>query len=287
MIALMPAVALVLYQALGAPGLPARPYAARAAAPILQSSVEELIARVEARLLENPGDGAGWDAIAPVYLRQERFREAADAFAAASRLLGPSAKRLAGFAEASIMSQNGIVGEAAKSAYEQVLKLEPGHLEARFWLALAKEQDGALADAAADYRALLAKTGPNVAWRRTLQERLAGIDEKLAVATGKAGAGSDLGRGVAPDADAAASMARLPPDQRLQAIGSMVDGLAARLKQDSRDLNGWLRLVRAYKVLGRDDAAAAALIDARNAMHGDMAALGALDALARSLGIGS
>ena len=31
----------------------------------------------------------------------------------------------------------------------------------------------------------------------------------------------------------------------------MVDGLAARLKQNGNDLEGWMRLVRAYMVLGR------------------------------------
>ena len=30
----------------------------------------------------------------------------------------------------------------------------------------------------------------------------------------------------------------------------MVDRLATRLKQDGNDVEGWLRLVRAYKVLG-------------------------------------
>ena len=40
--------------------------------------------------------------------------------------------------------------------------------------------------------------------------------------------------------------------QRAEMIGGMVERLAARLKQNGDDVDGWLRLVRAYMVLGSD-----------------------------------
>lgn len=67
----------------------------------------------------------------------------------------------------------------------------------------------------------------------------------------------------------------------------MVAGLAERLKKDGKDLAGWLRLVRAYSVLQRPDAARAALADARKALAGDDKAMGELSQLATSLGLGS
>lgn len=49
----------------------------------------------------------------------------------------------------------------------------------------------------------------------------------------------------------------------------MVDRLAARLKQDGSDIEGWVKLVRAYKVLNDSAKAAKAEADARQALAGD------------------
>jgi cytochrome c-type biogenesis protein CcmH len=67
----------------------------------------------------------------------------------------------------------------------------------------------------------------------------------------------------------------------------MVDGLAARLKQDGKDLGGWMQLVRAYVVLGRSQDATSALAQARGNFAGDEKSLAELEALAQSLGLGS
>ena len=280
-IALVPAVALLLYQSLGSPHLSGQPFLTRISAPAERNSVDQLIARVEARLRDHPEDGPGWDLIAPVYAHQERFADAAEAYGNAIRLLGPSVNRLAGFAESTVIAGNGVVSEKARLAYEQVLKLDPKNAEARFWLAMAKEQDGKTEDAKADYRALLAGAPPDAPWRKAVEGRLAGLEQ------GGSAPADDRGRGAAPNAEAAANLQQLSPDDRMRAISAMVDGLAARLKKDGNDLNGWLRLVRAYKVLGRDAAAVAALADARKAMQGNDAALTEIDALAKGLGFGS
>jgi cytochrome c-type biogenesis protein CcmH len=67
----------------------------------------------------------------------------------------------------------------------------------------------------------------------------------------------------------------------------MVDGLAARLKADATDASGWLKLIRAYQVLGRHDDATKALSDARKGLKDDKVGLGRVDELARQLGLGS
>ena len=54
-------------------------------------------------------------------------------------------------------------------------------------------------------------------------------------------------------------------------IRGMVDRLATRLKDNGNDVEGWLRLVRAYMVLGERDKAQAALADARQAVGNDAA----------------
>ena len=76
-------------------------------------------------------------------------------------------------------------------------------------------------------------------------------------------------------------------DLTMQAIRASLDGLAARLKENGKDLEGWLRLVRSYVVLGRRDEATTALASARGQFAGDEKSLAELDVLAQTLGLGS
>ena len=65
----------------------------------------------------------------------------------------------------------------------------------------------------------------------------------------------------------------------------MVDGLADRLKSNGNDIDGWLRLVRAYRVLQEPDKAKLALGDAKRNFATDSAATKRLDDLAQELGL--
>src|SRR5690606_10076792 len=129
-------------------------------------------------LREHPEDGKGWDVIAPVYLRLQRFADAAHAFAEANRLEGESVRRLLGFAEATLLAENGIVTEPVRKAALRVLALEPGRIEVRVWLALAKEQDGDLAAAVAEYNDILGKAPQDAPWRSAVSERLAMVEKR-------------------------------------------------------------------------------------------------------------
>ena len=282
--ALLPVVTLAVYLAYGSPGLPAYPLSERAQLRPEQAQIGELVARVEARLREHPQDGKGWDVIAPVYLKLGRFRDAADAYARAAALEGETMQRLAGLAESSVLAADGIVTEAARLAYEKMLKMEPGRVEPRFWLALAKEQDGKLAPALADYKALFAEASSDAPYRSVLEQRIADVGRRLSD-PGAASPRDKEPRG--PSASDVAAAEKMAPEQRAQMIAGMVDGLAQRLKKDGKDLPGWLRLVNAYVVLDRKDDARAALAEARRNFVGDVKALGELSALGSSLGLGS
>ncbi len=95
--AAIPVAALAIYLAVGSPGLPGRPYAARLEAPVEQASAADLVAKVEAHLRQHPDDGRGWDVLAPVYMRLGDFQQAADAYERAIRLLGESPQSACGF----------------------------------------------------------------------------------------------------------------------------------------------------------------------------------------------
>lgn len=290
---LVPAVSLGLYLMFGSPLLPGQPHADRVAAPSEQNSIQALVAKVEERLRANPGDGRGWDVIAPVYMKSRRYQDAAEAYKNATRILGVSAARLSGYAEASILANNGIVSETANKAYEKALTLDPRLLKARFWLAMAKEQDGRFGEAAAAWREMLKHGSENARWRPVVKERLRVAEAKISGEDAKPPTSPDTNQTAEKNEDAApgptqeqvAAASQMSAGDRSAMINQMVDGLAARLKDDGNDLKGWLRLVRAYTVLGKRDAAETALTDARRNFAGNETALTELKALADSLGL--
>jgi cytochrome c-type biogenesis protein CcmH len=274
----VPLLALVLYLAHGSPDLPASPFATRDEASREQAKVARLIAEFEAHLAKSPEDGKGWDMISIVYMKLGRFNDAAAAYANALRLQGESVERLAGLAEASILASDGIVTEPARTSYEKILKLDPAHVQARFWLAFAKEQDGRLADALAAYRALLKEAPPDAPYRAPIAQRVEEVERRMAALA------PETAGPTAADIEAAA---KLTPEERARMIAGMVDGLARRLRDNGKDLPGWRRLVNAYAVLGRKEDARAALAEARRNFDGDAGALSELSQLAARLGLGS
>ena len=156
----LPATAFSLYGRLGQPMLPDEPLASRKVAPQTDGGIEAAVAAVEARLIAKPDDGKGWAVIAPVYMRLERYAEAAHAYAEALRILGEDPLRRAAYGEALVAAAGGVVTDDARQAFDRALTDHPGQPQARYYLALAAEQDGKKADAIKDYQALLAELAP-------------------------------------------------------------------------------------------------------------------------------
>jgi cytochrome c-type biogenesis protein CcmH len=268
---LLPFGAAGLYLALGSPHLPGQPQAARRDAPIEERSIEALVARVEAHLESNPEDGRGWEVLSPVYMRLGRFEDAVRARRNALRLLGPNAAREADLGEALTGLANGVVTAEAKQAFERALQHEPENFRARYFLGLAAEQDGRPAQAAEAWRSLIAQAPDGAPWLELVRESLARVDPAT-VAKG-------------PTAADIAAAGDLSAEQRADMIRGMVDRLAERLTRDGSDVEGWLRLVRAYMVLGDRDKAARAADDARRALAGEPDKLRRVEELVSGLGL--
>lgn len=291
--ALVPLVAVGVYLAIGSPEMPGQPHAERVRAAAAGRSIEDLVGLVESRLRQHPEDGQGWDVIAPVYVKAGRFRDAADAYGNAIRILGETPKRLLGLSEALILSNNGLVVEDARKVLLRLTALEPSRPEAAFWLAMAKEQDGDVAGAISGLEALLGNAPPDAPWKPAVETRIGELKGKLSnpgapaspSPAPTAATAAPPARG--PTADEVGAAQQLDPQQRADMIARMVQGLAERLEKGGRDLDGWQRLARAYKVMGREADAKAAIAKARANFPGDAAAQTALDELARSLGFGS
>ena len=259
----IPLLSLALYLGLGAPSLPGAPLAARLSEPAGADDFEMMIRKVEEHLALKPEDGRGWEVIAPVYLRLGRLGEAEQAYRNAIRLLGSTAPRQIGLGEAIFASQGGIVTADARGAFEEANRLDPAAPIARFFLGLAAEQEGKKQEAADAWKALLADAPADAAWRPAVEKALA------RVAPGEAMPSPAEPSPVGPREEQIAAPQDMSEGDRVAMIESMVSGLAARLKDEPGDVEGWLKLIRSYVVLGRADAAAEA---ARSALDGVNAA---------------
>lgn len=284
----VPLVGIGIYLPGGAPGYPDQPLSARMQKPAQEQDYAILIARVEEHLAANPRDGQGWEVLAPVYMRLGRFEDAARAWQNAIRFSGSTAAREANFGEALVALDDGMVSGTARSAFDRALAQEPGHAKARFFLAVAAEQDGDTAGAADQWRALLADSPPDAPWRGAVAHRLAAIEGDADLTPGAAAPDAPRSTaGPGPSADDVAAARDMTPEERSQMISGMVEGLAARLAEDGRDIDGWLRLARAYVVLGTPEKARAALASARRNYPGDAEADARIDAAERDLGLDS
>jgi cytochrome c-type biogenesis protein CcmH len=130
----------------------------------------------------------------------------------------------------------GIVTEAARRALEEAVARDPTDPRARFYLAIAKDQDGDKEGALEALTALVAEAPADAPWAAGVRERAAkiaadlGLDPAEAVPSGPAVA----------DAEDAAQ-------------------LAARLESDPKDYQGWIELARLRAKSGDAEGARAAL----------------------------
>lgn len=277
----VPLVSWGFYTAVGSPDLPAQPLEARLSGNPASNTMEELVARAERHLAANPDDGKGWEVLGPIYLRMGRYQEAANAFAAAIRLEGPTAARETALGEAIASQAGGVISADAVAAFARALALEPKNPKARFFLATAKAQEGRLDEAVADWAVLMAETAADSPWHAAAVQATAEVrrrlDAKAAEPTGEAPAGPSA-------ADVAAAEAMAPAD-RMAMIETMVAGLDERLRQNPADREGWQRLIRSYVVLGRKDEALDALKRAEEAFPAGTEDAQALAAFAAELGL--
>ncbi|PYE46226.1 cytochrome c-type biogenesis protein CcmH [Rhizobium sp. PP-F2F-G20b] len=248
-IVVLPVVGLCLYLTTGSPELPDAPLVARLADP--GDDIELLIAQAETQLAANPDDGAGYDVLAPIYYRSGRFDDAISAFSNAIRLNGPSPQRLGGYAESLIARSGGRVAAEARKALEQSLALQPRDPRARFYLALGLEQDGKAAEALTAFREIVKTSPAGAPWLPLVNEHIAALAPADAAA-GEARLGG-------PDAATIANAEAMSTDDRRQMIEGMVSSLAAKLKNDPANLEGWQRIIRSYAVLGETAKAEGAL----------------------------
>lgn len=270
----IPLVSWSIYATTGSPGYSAQPLAARLSKDPTQNTVEELVARAERHLSENPDDASGWAVLAPIYLRLQRYADAATAYRNAIRLGGASAALESGLGEAIAAAAGGIVSAEAAQAFERALELDPADAKARFFLAYGAAQEGRVAEAVDGWQALVSLEGADPRWVAAARSAMEEGRRRLAAAEAPG-----------PSAEDVAAAEQMPEGDRRAMIETMVANLDDRLKENPADPEGWRRLIRSYTVLGRQDDARGALGRALDALGRDSSDAEELVAFADELGI--
>lgn len=133
--AAIPLAALLLYVSLGNHDafLPAATRAAKAGAEheVTPQQVEEMVAKLAAKLDKEPDNPDGWVMLARTYYALNRHADAARAFERALTVVPDNAELLADYADSVAASQGGLRGKALELV-DRALKADPTH-----WKALA------------------------------------------------------------------------------------------------------------------------------------------------------
>jgi cytochrome c-type biogenesis protein CcmI len=276
----VPALAAVVYLQLGNPATPDQPLVARQAsgdlaeanqepAAATDPSLAETIGELERYLAGHPNEGQGWYILGRAYLAQQRTADAVAALQKARPLLADRPDVAAALGEALVMAAGGQITPEAQQQFADALAADPRNIQARYYLALGRAQRGDVKGAVQDWVDLLALSPADAPWLGLVRQQIAaaahatGIDpatlkpSAAALALVPADVGPPATAAIpGPNADDMKAAAEMSPEQRQQMIRSMVERLATRLKDNPDDRQGWLRLARAYDVLGETAKAA-------------------------------
>jgi cytochrome c-type biogenesis protein CcmH len=246
---LVPAAAIAIYFAVGAPSAINPPAAVSATRGAGQHDVTELAAaadQLKARLERDPDHFEGWVLLGRTLASLQHFNEAREAYGRAIALRPEEPQLHAELGEVLVLAAGGSVTPPAEAEFAK----SSNDPRARFYAAEAAMQRGDSAAAKTALQALLAGAPADAPWRKIVAARLAEIARDEATANTKAAAG--------PNAQDIATAQSMSPEERQAMIRGMVERLAARLEQQPNDKEGWARLAHAYDVLGDPQKAQAA-----------------------------
>ncbi len=253
---LMPAAAAIFYLALGRPGVPDQPWASRGPERALAAAnghvdLEKTAASLAEKLKAEPENEQSWLLLARTEAALGHWQKSADAYQQAMQLSKGSPEIAASYGEMLVMAADGMVTPRAREIFTAALAHDPGNLAARYYLALGQAQAGDAAAAIAAWQKLAGDLPAESPLRQELATRIADTAKAAGLPAPELAAPA---RG--PSSADMAKAAEMTPEERQRMIRGMVETLAAKLQANPQDLEGWMKLGRAYAVLGERDKAA-------------------------------
>ncbi|CAN5308231.1 hypothetical protein BH24PSE2_BH24PSE2_10860 [soil metagenome] len=142
-------------------------------------SVEEMVAALEARLVQAPDDVDGWLMLGRSYLVMQRFAEAARAYGRANALTsGQDPNVLAAWGEALVLGDSAALQGRAGALFAAALEIAPNDRRALWYGGLVAYARGDLRLARERWTRLRA-LAPPAAVERLLADRIEEIDQRL------------------------------------------------------------------------------------------------------------
>jgi len=269
--------------------LPSLPTLALIAAGIIAAaSAAVAVSRASGGGSESPA-AKDWRVVGWAYAQQGDASDSANAYRKATKIEPDNAENWSSLGEALQTGSTQVVPEA-EAAFRKALSLDASDPRARYFLAVEKDLKGDHKGAVEDWLALLRDTPAGAPWEADLRRTIAqtaqrnniNVDGRMPAAGSGATATAAI-PGPTPEQLAAASS--IPPSQQDQMVQGMVERLAARLKANPKDSDGWIQLMRSRMVLGQKDQAKEALNSGLAAFTGDTATQSQLKSAATQLGV--
>ncbi|GHA50516.1 c-type cytochrome biogenesis protein CcmI [Amylibacter ulvae] len=248
----VPIAGMGIYAITGSPDARSVPYATRGEEVAQAREITDLATRLREKLTAHAdgGPSEGWILLGQTYMGMARYNDAAEAFGVVAAREDADSVVFSRYGEALIAAENGSITPLAETQLDRSLAMDPRNPAPSYYKALAHQQRGDLDSA---YQVLSDRLAQAENWQPWM--------ESFAMLANDIRGQIDRPALVLPDRPAGPSAADMQAAQDMDAddraafIQSMVTGLAERLAQNPDDLDGWLRLARAYDVLGEADKA--------------------------------
>ena len=283
MAVILPLSAALIYANLGRPDLADNPLINRTAEianrnETINATKENLaqnLARALAATVTTPDHIENWLKLAEAAAAANDSATEIRALRTAQQLTNDDSVVLSLLAEALSRAADGQVTVPARDLIAAALVSDPSEPRALFLWGLAAFQDGDYQAAITRWQTLLSISTERAPWLPIVRKNIEQAAEAGGILLNQEMTGLDE--------DSIAAAVEMSATDRDAMILSMVERLRDRLNTTPYDTEGWLRLVRAYDVLGNLDAAFAALARATDSAPNDMPL--AYQFLERTIGI--
>ncbi len=255
-------------------------------------SMEDMLAALLESVRRNPDDHQAWFRLGFAYRNNRQFADAERAFRRAGELAPRNADYLAYLGEVLLLIAGDTPPPEATTLFRRVLEIQPGNPQARYYLATIRDIGGDHRGAVDDLIALLRDAPPGAPWEPQVREAVTAIagandiDIAARLPPPRAPPESTATAGIpGPTREQMEAARAISPGEQDEMVKGMVDRLAARLRQNPRDAEGWIRLMRSRMVLNDPRAAGEALGAGLTAFRNDAATQARIRGAARELGV--
>lgn len=180
---LVPALAVLLYQRLGAQQTVERIAAAQEAVQAVTSSphaLEDMVARLAARMEQEPGNVEGWALLGRSFAALNRFDDSAKAYNHALQLAPGNPDILSSYADVLVTAGNGAFTDEVGQLLDRALAADPQHLKSLWLRGHWRYRHDNLEGAVSDWQAVVAALPPG-------DENIATIQGQIQLAQNRLG----------------------------------------------------------------------------------------------------